>query len=417
MERSHLLLVLFLLLSVVTAEKWKTLPLHSMSILGIEAISENEVYASAVDSSKGPIVFYSSDKGQSWQEIKTQGNNLAMTVSKDRSVLCTAGTKSYCLPLAGTRRALLEKTEEDEKQQAGMEDAFSNSQIQDLQFANSYQTRDIQRLDDTGFAMVGWFRNPSADATTAVNGVAFTHSYEQSWKLSDIGLSVDDGYYASHGSFPSSNTWYVTSGSWPIQSSFVANVLSGKLNLILATGDLFGFQYELLSLKNINSASYTGAISKTTDGGKTWNKVYDSEKKFYFNQISCYDEDNCIAIGEGSSETLVLKTDNGGKDWNIVLKLSSDYSLHTCMMLSKSNLWVAGGMLVKDNLNQPKLRGSSSSSSSFVGIYYHSTNSGEKWDLSTLPGYVYDLTFFNEDIGYATTISQTSGGISKLISS
>jgi hypothetical protein len=35
------------------------------------------------------------------------------------------------------------------------------------------------------------------------------------------------------------------------------------------------------------------------DGGKTWKKVFDSFSNYYFNEMTCYDEYNRIALGEG----------------------------------------------------------------------------------------------------------------------
>ena len=48
-------------------------------------------------------------------------------------------------------------------------------------------------------------------------------------------------------------------------------------------------------------SGYWGAISKTEDGGVTWEIVFHSEPDdlYYFNAISCSSDKHCVAVAEG----------------------------------------------------------------------------------------------------------------------
>lgn len=89
-------------------------------------------------------------------------------------------------------------------------------------------------------------------------------------------------------------------------------------------------------------------IAKTEDGGETWEKVYSSEGKFYFNGISCYTEDICMAVGEGfvndggEGGARVFATTDGGKNWTNIYTYGADkggsgMDIH---MLSENEIWV-----------------------------------------------------------------------------
>lgn len=50
------------------------------------------------------------------------------------------------------------------------------------------------------------------------------------------------------------------------------------------------------------SCGYAAEIIRSVDQGKTWTKVFSESgpsATFYFNSITCADEFNCIAVGEG----------------------------------------------------------------------------------------------------------------------
>lgn len=51
------------------------------------------------------------------------------------------------------------------------------------------------------------------------------------------------------------------------------------------------------------SSGWWGAISKTSDGGATWDVVFRSQPEdvYYFNGISCSSDTHCVAVAEGSN--------------------------------------------------------------------------------------------------------------------
>jgi photosystem II stability/assembly factor-like uncharacterized protein len=53
----------------------------------------------------------------------------------------------------------------------------------------------------------------------------------------------------------------------------------------------------------------------------------------------------------------------------------------------------------------------------YVGLYYHSLDNGESWEeilSKDNGGYAYSLSFYDHEVGYATTISSDYCAISRL---
>ena len=68
-----------------------------------------------------------------------------------------------------------------------------------------------------------------------------------------------------------------------------------------------------------------GTISKTTDGGQTWETVFQSAPTdtYYFNSIACSSEVHCVAVTEGADSVDDCKafvTFDGGDTWTNALE-------------------------------------------------------------------------------------------------
>merc|ERR1711865_568855 len=141
---------------------------------------------------------------------------------------------------------------------------------------------------------------------------------------------------------------YVSGGAWPQNSNSMSDEKSlyvknlnerVQLRQDRATGDMFHKRLELDELGSPNNVTqYTGAIAKTTDGGKTWKKVFQQDGSFYFNGIHCHDEEHCIAVAR---------------------------------MTSATEGWAAGGL---------------GSTLSFEGRFWHTMDAGNTWTKEPLKG-------------------------------
>ena len=67
------------------------------------------------------------------------------------------------------------------------------------------------------------------------------------------------------------------------------------------------YKYELGPKKfNTNddppsNQTYSAELWKSIDGGKTWKNLIAEQGSFYFNDVHCFDETHCVAVGEGFS--------------------------------------------------------------------------------------------------------------------
>lgn len=145
--------------------------------------------------------------------------------------------------------------------------------------------------------------------------------------------------------------------------------------------------------KNSSYLPFPGAIYRTSNGGQSWTKVFDSNGRFYFNQISCIDATSCYVVGESGNYAVVLATNNSGLTWELKMNVSGPYSLQTVQMTSPDNVYVAGGMISNGPIREREI----------VGTYYQTKNNGRTWKGRSFNGYGYDLSF-KDGIGYCATL-------------
>jgi hypothetical protein len=365
-----------LFVSTLSASGWRSGD-NVNTILGITyGPKGSDCFATGYSNSQGGIPYYSGDRAnhEPSKVFQVGGINMDVEVSADGSTVCVVGPSGIFYGPATN--------------------AFTPSQV-----SGSWSTmvsQEVRKFGQSGFAVIGRFDNPQTELS--VNGVAVATSASGQWDLFDIGLKASDGYYARYGSFPSSTTWYVTSGNWPFSTdskltNSIVNRVSSRISIYYNVGDNTP-QVTFISARNL-LGTYPGAISKTTDGGATWTKVYDSNGKFHLNEIDCFDVNNCFATGEDAKSAVILKTSNGGTSWSKVMSLTGPRSLHSVRMISATEVWVGGG--------EPSV--GPFAYKEIVGLYYHSTDGGATWAKTSFNGYGFDLSFTSGgSIGYAVTL-------------
>lgn len=211
-------------------------------------------------------------------------------------------------------------------------------------------------------AMTGVFIAGSI-TSAPTTGVATSTDSGATWTLSSNIPTTS----ARYGAFPSETTWYVSSGMWgedPVTSSNSTqgfrglssrmSVVDGSFVLDTSSASLVKNQRNRRAEKGMHAApqattGWFGAVSKTTDGGKTWTQVFSSDLEtdyYYFNGIDCSSESNCVVVGEGENAdgsplVVAYTTVDGGNTW--VKSLSTnDYGLMAVSFSSSTDVWLGG---------------------------------------------------------------------------
>jgi photosystem II stability/assembly factor-like uncharacterized protein len=179
---------------------------------------------------------------------------------------------------------------------------------------------------------------------------------------------------ARYGAYPSANTWYVTAGTWPTSRKTLA---ADTLNHCLRVTEKFCQPAADLSAADVrafnqrrtgHNGGYVGAIAKTTNMGKSWEIVYETNE-LYFNDISCSDIATCVAVGESASSSGIYRTVNGGKTWDQVFEQQSSImsSLFKIRFLADGKTaYAIGGNADAKTVN---------------GIIYVSRDGGASWKI------------------------------------
>jgi len=206
-----------------------------------------------------------------------------------------------------------------------------------------------------------------------------------------------------YGSFPSQNTWYVTSGTWGDSlTSQLKNTTSHSLNSNLRVSSN-GINIELF---NGQASGYWGAISKTTDGGETWETVFTSEASdaYYFNAIDCSSELHCVAVTEGQTvdDFHAFVTFDGGATWTDSL-VESPIPSNTVSFTSaawKDDMegWVAGAV---------------QNGRSLSGLFMKTSDGGKTFSVEqNLENCLVMDMDFGDDLGVAACVSSTGSSCS-----
>jgi hypothetical protein len=226
------------------------------------------------------------------------------------------------------------------------------------------------------------------------NGVA-TSALGKLWECADIGVNATL-FPVRYGSMPTKDTWYVTSGMWPEDSSDSHfRSISQKIRLDKRAGKLDFSKRIQPRLNTSDDPDYTALISKTTDGGASWTIVFQNTTDYYFNDIDCISANHCVAVAEGET-THIFMTMDGGKTWDEVLYDSDPKgSLMRVAMVSETEVWVTGGHMAQ---------------LSFQGRFWHSMDGGKTFELEFIKGlYIIDIDMIDATHGFGIGLTVSSG--------
>lgn len=195
------------------------------------------------------------------------------------------------------------------------------------------------------FALVGTWMVKDTKVPTSVAGVATSRDKGTTWELSS---NVPVGY-VRYGAFPSEQTWYISSGMWGEDPVVEGKQLSAWLSMDTKNSKFVVADRSSKKRSTAEQTGWFGAVSKTTDGGKTWTQVFSSNLEtdyYYFNGIACSNVDHCTVVGEGDDVNggylnVAFTTFDGGVTWERVLS-AADVSMMSVDYLNDNEGWLIG---------------------------------------------------------------------------
>jgi hypothetical protein len=207
------------------------------------------------------------------------------------------------------------------------------------------------------------------------NGLAASFDGGHTWVNYDIGYSYP---WARYGHFPSPTTWYISAGVWPGDLNWDYDPEARVLSQYVRIHKRHGIQFRPMmglhgpSRKPLQASGYMAAISKTTDGGKTWATVYNNTGNFYLNDIDCPTTTDCWAVGESESDSpqpgvRIIHTADGGNTWNVQMYIANaSYSLIDIGMINATEGWAVGAILTR----------------TITGQFFHTSDGGNTWTMA-----------------------------------
>jgi len=258
-------------------------------------------------------------------------------------------------------------------------------------------SQDVELIEGGGYAAAG-------QTLLGGNGVAVSKDGSSFNFINISALNTQ----ARYGAYPSATTWYIAAGEWPenqwdeeylAETDNSVQSLSARIAVHVDTENDFALTPVFRRTVGDNTTSWKAQIVKTTDGGKTWTSQFYDENNFYFNQIDCFDENNCAAVGEADTSNSpgvrVYVTSDGGNTWTRTFYNSTaSYSIMAVRYVAEGEIWAAGGNLDSTN---------------FMGFFWHSTDGGQTWTYDSVAGvYANTMAFVDTEHAFATAFNYAS---------
>lgn len=247
---------------------------------------------------------------------------------------------------------------------------------------------------------------PKAACVSSTGGAVFTCHY----------VPIKNEATGRYMSSPSKNVIFYTAGNWPRQQGETSGLMERPdgTSLFHVTSNLRVVQdprgTQKLELGPVAQADdqnltiYTAELWKSTDGGSTWKNLISEEGTYFFNDIDCFDDNNCVLIGEGS-KSLGSKSP-GARIWTTtdgenfkqvhVENTTGEESLMTAQMISATEHWVGGTQQLGANVPALLLHTKDG------GATYTNENNGIVGQAIT------DVDFLSAKHGYATAITPSA---------
>jgi photosystem II stability/assembly factor-like uncharacterized protein len=241
------------------------------------------------------------------------------------------------------------------------------------------------------------------------DGVQISTDAGKTW----VGQNWNMGTSSRYAEFLSADLGYVTGGQWPEDNSTDTFVLPKRLSKHLVyNGRNIQFVPDTKPYKHqvkngYEEIGYQAVIAKATSGASSWQVLVNlTNQGIYFNQISCVDENNCWAVGEGNNITngavaaWIYATTDGWQTYNVQYYFEGG-SLIAIQMITSTFGWATGAFIPE------------SSAAEMVGAFYQTTD-GMTWTLNGNPKGFYgmDLSVIDENYAYSAGLSQV--GLSSL---
>eukprot|EP00051_Salpingoeca_urceolata_P027783 m.483263 g.483263 ORF g.483263 m.483263 type:complete len:383 (+) comp22851_c0_seq1:121-1269(+) len=339
--------------------------------LGIAFVNRTHGFTAGDANGVGPEIFKTTDGGDTWENVPANFGIdvllLAMAASHESVVITSVFGEMFST---------------DDGQHW----------LPSIGGGTSQSVRAIAKGDGKHFGVAGQFGKRE--------GVAVSDNGGQTFHAMEAGLSTEARYAA----YPTDDVWYVSAGQWPEDGKPRHPKRRSELQHENGTWPTH------FEPKAQVGDGYMAQISKTEDGGKTWNVVYsDLNSTFYFNGIDCFagHPDNCCAVGEASgsadSGARIYCTADGGKNWNRTFYAPATSEEHFSLMdiryVTPTELWAIGGDLHRVAPS---------------AWFLHSTDGGATWQHSVTPmlGFIaLGFDFVDPGCGYAVienVITQTA---------
>ena len=221
--------------------------------------------------------------------------------------------------------------------------------------------------------------------------------------------------------FPTS--WGSSQGRWRgvcfvnDNTGWLAGYMGSSGVLYKTTSGINNFDFQSNFLKQLFSCCFIdesngwvcgkdGYISRTTDGGESWNDL-NTETELNLYSVKFIDSTYGFAVGYKSdySEGIVLRTTDGGENWQS--QILQVRMLNSVFIIDKDIAWISG---------------SEETTEGNKGIILYSSNGGSNWETqytSETSSAIYSIHFIDASFGWAVGASgeilkTTTGGITSI---